>query len=206
MPRRPHPYADAPRLPEGDTVDVRALVRGDWIELEIGPGRGVFLHERALAEPRAGLVGLEVRRKWAAIVDARLGTRGLGARARVFAEDAKDALRRLGPAGAVRRVHLLFPDPWWKKRHQKRLVMGDVALGEIVRLLEPRGELFVETDVEERAAQYEALLVECADLAPSGDAPGSARLAENPYGARSNREHRAIADGLPVHRMRFTRR
>ena len=28
-------------------------------------------------------------------------------------------------------------------------------------------------------------------------------MIENPYGARSPREHRAIADGLPVYRMRW---
>jgi tRNA (guanine-N7-)-methyltransferase len=30
-------------------------------------------------------------------------------------------------------------------------------------------------------------------------------MADNPYGARSPRERRAIADGLPVHRLRFVR-
>jgi len=201
----PTPYADAPRLPEGERVEARSLVRGGWLELEVGPGRGGFLFERAAAAPDAGLVGLEVRRKWAAIVDLRLAKAGLAARARVFAEDAKHALPRLQPAGAFRRVFLHFPDPWWKKRHQKRLVMGDVFLDEVARLLEPGGELYIQTDVEERADQYEAALAHDARFAPAGDAGGSARLAENPYGARSPREKRAIADGLPVHRLRYTR-
>jgi tRNA (guanine-N7-)-methyltransferase len=149
------PYADAPRLPgePSSEVDVRALVKGEWLEIEVGPGRGGFLFERAAAAPGAGLVGLEVRRKWAAIVDARLAKLGLGSRARVFAEDAREALPRMRPSGAFKRAFLHFPDPWWKKRHQKRLVMGDVFLVEMGRLLEPGGELFVQTDVEERAAQ-----------------------------------------------------
>ena len=200
-----HPYADAPQLPAGETVDPRALVAGEWLEIEVGPGRGSFLLERAAAEPRAALLGLEVRRKWAAIVDGRLATQGYAARARVFAEDAKFALQRLRPDGCARRVYLLFPDPWWKKRHQKRLVMGDVFMDEIARLLEPAGELFVQTDVEERASEYESRIAADARFEPAGDLPGSARLAENPYGARTNREHRAIVDGLPVHRMRFRR-
>jgi len=199
------PYADAPQLPEGETVDPRTLVKGEWLEIEVGPGRGSFLLERAAAEPRAALLGLEVRRKWAAIVDGRLAKQGFGARARVFAEDAKYALQRLRPDGCARRVYLLFPDPWWKKRHQKRLVMGDVFMDEIARLLEPGGELFVQTDVEERAAEYEERIASDVRFEPAGDAPGSARLAENPYEARTNREHRAIQDGLPVHRMRFRR-
>jgi len=199
------PYDDAPTLPEGERVDPRDLVRGAWWEIEVGPGRGGFLFERAQAAPEAGLVGLEVRRKWASIVDARLARAGLGSRARVFAEDAKHALPRLGPDGVVLRVFLHFPDPWWKKRHTKRLVMGDAFLAEVARLLAPGGELYVQTDVEERAAQYREHIDACGWFEPWGDAPGDPRLADNPYGARSPREHRAIADGLPVYRMRYRR-
>jgi tRNA (guanine-N7-)-methyltransferase len=178
-------------------------VKGEWLEIEIGPGRGGFLFERAAAEPRAALVGLEVRRKWAAIVDGRLANQGLGGRVRVFAEDAKHALPRLTPGASVRRVFLHFPDPWWKKRHAKRLVLGTDVLSEVVRLLEPGGELFVQTDVEPRALEYEELLGSEPRLVAAGDAPPSSRLADNPYGARSPRERRAIADGLPVHRLRY---
>jgi tRNA (guanine-N7-)-methyltransferase len=74
-----------------------------------------------------------------------------------------------------------------------------------VRLLEPAGELFVQTDVEDRARQYETLLGAEPSLSPAGDTSGSPILADNPYDARSPREHRAIADGLPVHRLRFRR-
>jgi tRNA (guanine-N7-)-methyltransferase len=204
--RRPRPYDDAPCLPAGDELDVRALVRGERLEIEIGPGRGGFLFERAAAAPEVGLIGLEVRRKWAAIVDARLAKAGLGARARVFAEDAKFALPRLRPHGAFAVAYLHFPDPWWKKRHEKRLVMGESFLEQIARLLAPGGELYVQTDVPERAAQYEAQIMASELFAPRGDAPGDASMADNPYGARSPREHRAIRDGLPVHRMRFARR
>lgn len=196
---------DSPRLPSHEPIDVRSLARGEWIELEIGPGRGWFLVERAAAEPRAALVGMEVRRKWATIVDGRLRARGFAERARVFAEDARQALPRLGPDGSVRRVFVHFPDPWWKKRHQKRLLLRDAFLDEVARLLAPGGELFVQTDVEERALAYEALVVGDPRFQPAGDEPGSARMADNPYGARSPRERRAIADGLPVHRLRFVR-
>jgi tRNA (guanine-N7-)-methyltransferase len=177
------PYDDAPRLPEGPGVDVRALAKGEWVELEVGPGRGWFLVERAVAEPRAALVGLEIRRKWATIVDQRLAKRGLGPRARVFAEDAAHALPRLGPDGSVRRVFL----------------------GEVARLLEPGGELFVQTDVEERAADYARLVDLDPRFVPDGDVAGSPRIADHTYVARSPRERRAIADGLPVHRMRWRR-
>jgi len=200
------PYADAPRLPETGDVPLAALVRGTTYEVEIGPGRGGFIQERAALRPDVGIVGLEVRRKWAAIVDGRLRARGLGERARVFADDAKEALVRLSPDGAVSVVYLHFPDPWWKKRHQKRLVLERALLDPVARLLAPGGELFVQTDVAERADQYEALVGSDPRFEPAGDAPEGARLAENPYEARSPRERRAIADGLPIHRVRWRRR
>jgi tRNA (guanine-N7-)-methyltransferase len=181
------------------------LVAGSHYELEIGPGRGGFLFERASAAPDAALLGVEVRRKWAQIVDERLAKRGLAGRARVFAEDAKDALSRLGPDAIFRCVFVHFPDPWWKKRHAKRILMDAPLLAEIARLLVAGGELFVQTDVSERAEQYEELVKGDARFAPSGDSDGVARLADNPYGARSPRERRAVQDGLPVHRLRFRR-
>jgi tRNA (guanine-N7-)-methyltransferase len=205
--RRLGPYADAPRLPEGDEVDLRLLGKGEWIELEIGPGpKAGFLLERAAAAPEALLVGLEIRRKWATVGDGRLAKAGFGSRAHVFCEDARLALPRLRPGGGVRRVFLHFPDPWWKKRHQKRLVMGDVFLTEVARLLEPGGELLIQTDVEERAELYAGVVATSDAFVPAGDVEGSPVIADNPFGARSPREHRAIADGLPVHRMLWRRR
>jgi len=207
QPRPNHPYARAPRVPEGEAVPTSLLVPGDGpLEIEIGPGRGGFLFERAAARPDARLLGLEIRLKWAALVDERLQKAGLGGRARVFNADAREALARLAPDASVAVFYLHFPDPWWKKRHEKRLVMGESLLDSIARLLRDGGELFVQTDVEERAEQYEAQIAEHPALEPAGDAPGSPRLAENPYEARSPREHRAIADGLPVHRLRYRRR
>jgi tRNA (guanine-N7-)-methyltransferase len=205
-PARPRLYDDAPRLPEGARVDVRALATGAWIELEIGPGRGWFLVERADAEPGAALVGLEVRRKWASIVDRRLAARGLSSRARVFAEDARVALPRLGPDASVRRFFVSFPDPWWKKRHAKRLLVRSDFLDEVARLLEQGGELFVQTDVEERAAAVEGLVGGDDRFVSAGATPASARVPDHPYIARSPRERRAIAEGLPVYRMMWRRR
>ncbi len=213
-PRPNHPYAHAAQLPiavvdagpEGAAVRLEDVLPGAGpLEIEIGPGRGGFVFERLAAAPEVRLLGLEVRLKWAHLVDQRLHKLGLAGRGRVLAEDAKVALPRLRPDASVRAFFVHFPDPWWKKRHAKRLVVGDLLLREVVRLLAPSGELFVQTDVEERAEQYAAEVARVSELVPAGDEPGSIVLAENPYGARSPREHRAIADGLPVHRMRWRR-
>ena len=102
-PKRPNPYADAPRLPEGEQVDPGQLVRpGLPLEIEIGPGRGGFLFERLAAVPELVMLGFEIRRKYATLVDNKLKAQGLGERARVFCEDARLALPRLPAAVAQR--------------------------------------------------------------------------------------------------------
>jgi tRNA (guanine-N7-)-methyltransferase len=207
------PYGHAPRLPDGP-IDPAALfapspanesppaVAPERLELEIGPGRGWFIVERLEADPAVRVLGLEIRRKWATIVDERLDKRGLGHRGRVFAEDAKVALPRF-PSASLAIAYLHFPDPWWKKRHHKRLVLGPELLGELGRVLLPQGELFVQTDVAERADEYEALVAAAPAFEP---VHSSARIDDHPYVARSPRERQAMLDGLPIFRLRYRRK
>lgn len=201
---RKDPYAHAPRLPDGDGLDPRSLFAGATgdVELEIGPGRAWYMVERLAAVPGLLMVGLEIKRKWATLGDERLRSRGLGERGRVFAEDARLALPRLVP-GALAVVHVNFPDPWWKKRHRKRLLLAPELMAELWRVLRPGGELFVQTDVEERAAEYEQVIDASGWFAPAG---AQARVTEHPYLALSPRERRATADGLPIYRLRYRRR
>lgn len=198
-----NPYLDAPRLPEGPLLDPRLLIGAGQspIELEIGPGRGGFLFERLAAFPDVRMLGLEVRLKWAKIVDGKLRDRGYGDRARVFAEDAVAAVQRF-PDACLSAVFVHFPDPWWKKRQQKRLVVRDQLTEALGRVMVPGAELFIQTDVEERAEAYAELVANCDSFESVLD---QARIDDHPYVARSPRERRAMADGLPIHRLRYRR-
>jgi tRNA (guanine-N7-)-methyltransferase len=192
----PHRYrALAPRAPDG-LLDLAALLPGDGpIELEIGFGHGLFLYERAAACPQTRILGLEIKKKWATLVAQRCAQRGL-THVTAWSDDARLVLPRVS-AESVTRVFMNFPDPWWKRRHAKRRLTGDTLLDAIVRVLAPGGELFMQTDVAEAAARHLDALAGHPQLELRGD---RGHLAENPYGARSNREARAFEDGLPVYR------
>jgi tRNA (guanine-N7-)-methyltransferase len=206
----PHrsPYADAPRLPAGEALGAEQILgsaTAEQLELEIGPGRGGFIVERLAADPDVCIIGLEIRLKWASLVDERVRSLGYGTRGRVFAEDIRLALPRLLPA-SLARVFIHFPDPWWKKRHAKRrLAQSDVML-HLAGALAPGGELFVQTDVWDTAQAYREAVEQRPEFEPCGDAPGCPLLSDNPYGARSPRERRVMADGMPVLRLRYRRR
>ena len=191
----------APAAPDG-SIDLEML----WPdvaerELEIGFGRGVFLIERAQIAPASRILGVEIKRKWAYLVYQRVQRLGLS-NVCVYGADARDVLSRLQPRGGLARIFMHFPDPWWKKRHAKRRLRGAATFDPAARLLRQGGELFIQTDVEERA---EAFL---ADLREHGafELPEAGYCGENPYAAQSNREKRALADGLPIFRILARRR
>ena len=188
------------RAPDGP-VDLGTLVAGEGeLELEIGFGHGRFLFERARAAPRSRVVGIEIKTKWASLVEERRVQIGL-ANAVALCGDARLLLPRMGPGGSLARAFVHFPDPWWKKRHARRRVLDDSLLIELARLMRSGGELFVQTDVEERAVE----MVESIAAARAFEVrPGFVH--ENPYGARSNREARSAEDGVPVYRIFATRR
>jgi tRNA (guanine-N7-)-methyltransferase len=196
-------YQDmAPRLPEG-AIDLGALVPGGGeLELDVGFGRGASIFERAAAAPGARILGIELKAKWVYKVDERRKRLALD-RVRVFAADAREALARSGPDGCLARVFVHFPDPWWKKRHAKRRVLGDAFLDDLARLIAPHGELFVQTDVKDRAERYRDAIRAHAAFELAGE---DGYVSASPFGARSNREIRAARDGLPVWRVLARRR
>lgn len=195
----PIPYAElAPRPPEG-TIDLPALVPGAGpLELDIGFGRGRSLMTRAAGEPERRFVGVEIKSKWAYLVAQRLEREGLR-NGRAYCADARIFLERARPDACLDRVFLHFPDPWWKKRHAKRRIFEPSLLDSLARLVCVDGQLFVQTDVVDRAADYLRLLSDHPAFAPVH--PEGFEVSSNPFGLLSNREVRAQEDGLPVYRL-----
>jgi len=187
----------APRAPEG-SFSLEDLIAGSGpLELDIGFGRGLSLFERTAAAPESRIIGIEVKTKLAYKAAERLEKRRIE-KVKILCGDAREILKRAEPSRSVERVALHFPDPWWKKRHDKRRVIGEALLGELTRLMAPGGELFIQTDVEHRAEQYRAQLHNTPGFTL---ASGGGYIDVNPFGARSNREKRALEDGLPVWRI-----
>ena len=196
-------YARVPSLPPSGPIDVPELASGgEALEFEIGFGRGRFLLDRAAARPRARIVGVETRRKWVHRARERAAAREIE-NAIALHGDAREAVARMRPDATLERVFVHFPDPWWKARHEKRIVVGDAVVAELARLLACGGELFVQTDVGFRADAYREVLERCPALDPA--APGG-EIDANPFGARSSREIRCEALGLPIRRLLFYRR
>jgi tRNA (guanine-N7-)-methyltransferase len=113
--------------------------------LEIGFGGGEHLLAQARAHPHVGLIGCEpyqdgVVKVLTAIAAERLSN------IRLWDDDARDVLRWLRPA-SVARAFVLFPDPWPKRKHQKRRLVNQSTLALLARVMKPGGELRIATDI-----------------------------------------------------------
>jgi tRNA (guanine-N7-)-methyltransferase len=61
--------------------------------------------------------------------------------------DAKQFLEKVVPDASVQRLHVYFPDPWWRNKHKKRRVLNEQTIHDIQRVLVPNGEFHFWTDV-----------------------------------------------------------
>ncbi len=118
------------------------------VELEVGSGKGLFLANAATGRPGHNFLGVEMARKYALKAADRLARRAIP-NAKVLPGDARAFLNRFVPPASLRAVHIYFPDPWWKKRHRKRRVFRDPFVVDVARALEPNGDFWIATDVEE---------------------------------------------------------
>jgi tRNA (guanine-N7-)-methyltransferase len=167
------------------------------LELEIGCGHGGYALAFGKLRPERALVGIEQRRKFAALVAAKAAERGL-ANLLILQGDARRLAPRLFPARSLAAIHVHFPDPWWKRRHIQRRLVDEGMSSMLLGLLRPGGRLDFRTDVENYAKGAVRRLEEVGFVNEAG--PGAFAEAA-PGEIPSTREKRYLQTGQRVWRL-----
>lgn len=155
-----------------DVLDPKALFpTAQHIVIEIGYGGGEHLALEAERAPSTGFIGCEVFSGGIAKLVQQIDQRELE-NIRLFTDDALKLLVKL-PDSSVDGVYLLYPDPWPKTRHHKRRFVSPTTLGELARVLSPRGFFRFATDIEDYANWTLAHVLRVPDLRLAQSAPGS---------------------------------
>jgi tRNA (guanine-N7-)-methyltransferase len=115
------------------------------LEVDIGCGDGTFLIELAGSEPVRNFMGVErllgrVRRT------SRRATRAGLTNLRVLRLESHYVVRYLLPPESVSVFHVMFPDPWPKRRHHHKRLIQTEFLDAVRLALKPGGELRLTTD------------------------------------------------------------
>lgn len=167
--------------------------RERWV-VEIGFGKGRFLLKRAAADPRAGVLGVEVASRYFRLAARRAARRGLR-NLILLRGEALYLLSTHLPSALADEVHVYFPDPWPKSRHHKRRLFEVQSIDLLLGLLRPSGVLYFATDHAEYGEEVEALLRDH----PTLDVEGP--LAAWPEGPRTNYEAKYVREGRPIRRL-----
>ncbi|MEJ8809992.1 tRNA (guanosine(46)-N7)-methyltransferase TrmB [Variovorax ureilyticus] len=120
--------------------------------LEIGFGMGEATAHIAALLPEKNFLCCEVHEPGVGALLKRIGEQNLQ-NIRICAHDAVDVLDHMLPPATLAGVHVFFPDPWHKKRHNKRRLIQGPLVHKLAERLAPGGYLHCATDWQPYAEQ-----------------------------------------------------
>ncbi len=175
------------------------MVEGDgpW-EVELGFGKGRYLLQHATARPACRYLGVEVASRYYRLVRRRMMHRRLS-NVVLLRGEALYLLTTALPAAFAAAVHVYFPDPWPKSRHQKRRLFDADTVDLVLGLLSPGGRLSFATDALDYGEQV-------AELLASYPGVELVHLDRWPEGPRTNYEAKYERVGRPILRLEATSR
>jgi len=165
------------------------------VELEIGMGKGTFLTDQAKARPEVNFFGIEWANWYFCYASDRLRRNGC-TNARTVRADAVFFLKEFVPDESLSVLHIYFPDPWPKARHNKRRTIQPSFVPTIMRVLKPGGQLRVVTDHKDYYEQIEATIKGSPLRVIEYNKPGSAGEGET---VGTNFERKYQREGRPFY-------
>ncbi len=135
------------------TLDVdQAFGRHAPVILEIGFGMGGSTAEIAAGMPDTNFLGVEVHTPGVGSLLKLIGEQQL-TNLRLIQHDAVEVLTHMIAPASLTGVHVFFPDPWHKARHNKRRLIQGPLVQLLASRLAPGGYLHCATDWQEYAEQ-----------------------------------------------------
>lgn len=120
--------------------------------LEIGFGMGEATAHIARVRPADNFLCCEVHEPGVGALLKRIGEQEL-TNIRILQHDAVEVIDHMLPEGSLDGIHIFFPDPWHKKRHNKRRLIQPPLVAKLAARLKPGGYLHCATDWQPYAEQ-----------------------------------------------------
>lgn len=143
----------------GERLDFEKLFgRRAAVEMEIGSGKGGFLLNRARSHPDRDFFGVEWANKFFLYAADRMARWGMP-NVRLMRTDASHLMIHHVPRESLSLLHVYHPDPWPKKRHQKRRLIQPAFAAAATDALVVGGRIAVQTDHAEYFEQIRSVLL-----------------------------------------------
>ena len=129
-----------------EILDPKVLFKSPQkLTVEIGFGMGDSLLEMAKESPEQNFLGIEVHQPGVGKLLNGIAENELK-NLKLICHDAREILESGLPDHCIDRLLLFFPDPWHKKRHNKRRLVQPVFIELLLRKLNKKAELHFATD------------------------------------------------------------
>ena len=178
-----------------------AFGRSAPLILEIGFGMGEATAHIARVRPADNFLCCEVHEPGVGALLKRIGEQEL-TNIRIVQHDAVEVIDHMLTPGSLDGVHIFFPDPWHKKKHNKRRLIQPPLVAKLAARLKRGGYLHCATDWQPYAEQMLAVL--SAEPLLSNTAEGYAPQPE--YRPLTKFENRGLRLGHGVWDVVFARR
>ena len=162
--------------------------------VEIGSGKGRFLIATATEQPQTNFIGIEKSLHYYRVIRDRALKRGM-TNIRLINHDAFLVLQKMIPDTSIAEIHIYFPDPWPRKREQKRRIIRPESLEEMQRVLIDGGSGIYVTDHRE---YYDVAAPLIAQFFRS-----EARIPGPDDAPRTNYEAKYRKEGREIYEVRF---
>lgn len=182
---------------DGKIDFVRIFGRPGPVHIEIGAGKGTFLVSQAQTQPDDNFLGIEWAGRYYRYAVDRIGRWGL-TNVRIIRTDAAVFLADFVPDASVDCFHIYFPDPWHKKRHNKRRLICPANLENLIRCLKTGGQLRIATDHADYSEQIKTVLAARSEQLKEIDFVRPAGAQDGEY-AGTNFERKYIKDQRPIY-------
>ena len=188
----------------GQALDAAAAFgRSAPLILEIGFGMGEATAHIARVRPNDNFLCCEVHEPGVGALLKRLGEQELN-NVRILAHDAVEVIDNLLAPASLDGVHIFFPDPWHKKKHNKRRLIQAPLVAKLAARLKPGGYLHCATDWQPYAEQILQVLSEQPLLRNSTDS-ASGYAPQPDYRPLTKFENRGLRLGHGVWDIVFVR-
>jgi len=153
----PRDLAETSVHPDARLVPAEAFGRTAPLVVEVGTGQGHAILHAATENPDTDFLGVEVYHGGLARTMLEAEKNGL-TNIRLIEANAPEVMQTLLPEGSASEVRIFFPDPWHKKRHNKRRMISPGFGAVVGRVLADGGLLRLATDWEDYALQMREVM------------------------------------------------
>ena len=177
------------------------------IEVDLGCASGHYLFRRAEIRPDAFLIGIEIRRTLVDEINKKAAALEIEDRVQACYANLLLDFPKLFTGRTVDLITMHFPDPWFKKKHEKRRALMREFAEFLPSALKPGAMFFFQTDVFELAldALFTLDTTNATQKNFVNDFGSWSFAPQNPLGALTQREIACRKKNRKIWRLQFSR-